>query len=116
MIMIEKANPKKIAVIRRDIVSETCPGVGCLKAFNERRSSFKQYDQDAQIIAFFTCGDCSGRRTYRLIDALKKHDVDIVHLSSCMLMEDIYSKCHNINDIKKIIQNAGMEIVEGTHH
>ena len=40
--MIEKTNPKKVAVIRCDIVSETCPGVGCLKAFNERRSSFKQ--------------------------------------------------------------------------
>jgi predicted metal-binding protein len=114
--MIEKVNPQKIAVIRCDIISENCPGVGCLKAFNERRSSFKQYDQDAQIIAFFTCGGCSGRRTYHLIDTLKKYDVDIVHLSSCMLEEKAYSKCHNINDIKKIIQNAGMEIVEGTHH
>lgn len=34
MIMIEKADPKKIVVIRCDTISETCSGMGCLKAFN----------------------------------------------------------------------------------
>ena len=114
--MAEKTKPVKIAVLRCEIVSETCPGVGCFKAFNERKSSFKPYDSEAQMIAFFTCGGCSGRRVYRLVNALKKHGLDVVHLSSCMLMEDSYPKCPNLDSIRKTFQNAGIKVVEGTHH
>jgi predicted metal-binding protein len=114
--MTEKTKPKKIAVVRCDLVSETCPGVGCFKAFNERKSSFEGYGTDTQMISFFTCGGCSGRRVYRLVNALKKHGLDVVHLSSCMLMEDTYPKCPNLDSIRKTIQDAGIEIVEGTHH
>jgi predicted metal-binding protein len=108
-------NPTKIAVVRCDIVSESCPGVGCFQAFNERKSHFETYDKNAQIIAF-TCGCCSGRRVYSLIDSLKKQDIDFVHLSSCMLMKDNYPKCPNLDSIKKTIQDAGIEVIEGTHH
>ena len=114
--MDKKINPIKIAVIRCDIVSETCPGVGCFKAFNERTSYFEPYDKNVQMIAFFTCGGCSGRRVYRLINALKKHSLDTVHLSSCMLMEDTYPKCPNLDSIKKTILDAGIKVIEGTHH
>ncbi len=114
--MTEKTKSHKIAVVRCDLVSETCPGVGCFKAFNERKSCFEAYGTDTQIIAFFTCGGCSGRRVYRLVNALKKHGLDAVHLSSCMLMENTYPKCPNLDSIKKTIQDAGIEIVEGTHH
>lgn len=114
--MAENTKPKKIAVVRCDIVSETCPGVGCFKAFNERKSNFQEYGEDTQMIAFFTCGGCSGRRVYRLVNALKKYGLDAVHLSSCMLMEDTYPKCPNLESIKKTIQDAGIMVVEGTHH
>jgi len=43
--MEEKTKPTKIAVVRCDTVSETCPGVGCFKAFNERESHFEAYDE-----------------------------------------------------------------------
>ncbi|AKB17831.1 MULTISPECIES: CGGC domain-containing protein [unclassified Methanosarcina] len=114
--MTKKTKSIKIAVVRCDIVSEACPGVGCFKAFNERKSHFEEYDEEAQIIAFFTCGGCSGRRVYRLINALKKYDLDVVHLSSCMLMGDSYPKCPHIDTIRKTIQDAGIKVVEGTHH
>ncbi len=114
--MKENTNPTKIAVVRCDIVSETCPGVGCFKAFNERKSNFDVYNENTQMIAFFTCGGCSGRRVYRLVNALKKYGLDAVHLSSCMLMEDTYPKCPNLDNIKKTIQDAGIKVVEGTHH
>src|SRR3990170_5113447 len=52
----------KIAVVRCDIVSETCPGVACFKAFNKRKVHFEQYGKDAEVIGFFTCGGCPGRR------------------------------------------------------
>ena len=114
--MEKNAKTTKIAVLRCAIVSETCPGVGCFKAFNERKSHFEAYDENTQMIAFFTCGGCSGRRVYRLVNTLKKHGLDAVHLSSCMLMEDTYPKCPNLDSIKKTIQDAGIQIVEGTHH
>ena len=47
--------------------------------------------------------------------SLKKHDVDIVHLSSCMQMQN-YPKCPHIDEIKRTITDAGMKLVEGTHH
>jgi len=68
------------------------------------------------MIAFFTCGGCSGRRVFRLLKALKKHEPDVVHLSSCMLMEGFYPRCPHLDTIRKTVQDAGIEIVEGTHH
>ena len=106
----------KIAVVRCDIVSETCPGVACLKAFNKRKVHFSEYGKDAEIIGFFTCGGCPGRRVFRLVDSLLKHDVNVIHLSSCMLMEKSYSKCPHLEDIKQMILQKGVKVVEGTHH
>ena len=84
-------------------------------AFNKRSMHFRGYDDEAEMVAFFTCGGCSGRRAYRLINSLKKHGVDGVHLSSCMQMEN-YPRCPHIEEIKKTITDAGIEIMEGTHH
>ncbi|MFA4935234.1 MAG: CGGC domain-containing protein [Candidatus Methanoperedens sp.] len=106
----------KIAVVRCDIVSETCPGVACFKAFNKRKVHFEEYGKDAEIIGFFTCGGCPGRRVFRLVDSLIKHGVDVVHLSSCMLMEGGYPKCPHIDEIRQMILKKGVKVVEGTHH
>ncbi|MCQ6962097.1 metal-binding protein [Methanolobus chelungpuianus] len=105
----------RIAVIRCDIVSETCPGVGCFKAFNKRTVHFKDYDRNTEMVAFFTCGGCSGRRVHRLVKSLLRHGVDVIHLSSCMQMDN-YPKCPHIEEIKRTITNAGIKMVEGTHH
>lgn len=107
---------EKIAVLRCETVSEVCPGVGCLKAFFERRVYFNNYGEDAMLIGFFTCGGCSGRRVSRLVKSLLKHGLTTVHLSSCMLMEGGYPKCPHLEEIKKTLQQSGIKIVEGTHH
>ncbi|MBU3967340.1 MAG: CGGC domain-containing protein [Euryarchaeota archaeon] len=106
----------RIAVVRCDIVSEVCPGVACFNAFNKRKVHFSDYRKDTEIIGFFTCGGCPGRRIFRLVDNLLKHNVDVIHLSSCMLMEKSYSKCPHLEDIKKMITRKGVKVVEGTHH
>ncbi len=106
----------KIAIVRCDIVSETCPGVACFKAFNKRKVRFSEYGPDAEIIGFFTCGGCPGRRIYRLVDSLLKHGVDAVHMSSCMLMDTGYPRCPHIDEIKKMILKKGVKVIEGTHH
>jgi predicted metal-binding protein len=106
----------KIAIVRCDIVSETCPGVACFKAFNKRKVHFGEYGPDTEIIGFFTCGGCPGRRVFRLVDSLQKHGIDVIHLSSCMLMEGGYPKCPHIDEIKQMILKKGVKVVEGTHH
>jgi predicted metal-binding protein len=107
---------KKIAVLRCETVSEVCPGVGCLKAFHERRVHFKETEEDAMLVGFFTCGGCSGRRVSRLVKSLLKHGLTTVHLSSCMLMDGDFPKCPHIDEIKKTLEKSGVEIVDGTHH
>ncbi len=115
-LMGKDENTTKIAVVRCDIVSETCPGVACFKAFNKRKVHFEGYGTDAEIIGFFTCGGCPGRWVFRLVDSLLKHNVDVIHLSSCMLMEGGYPKCPHIDEIKQMIIKKGVKVVEGTHH
>lgn len=113
----KEAKPKtKIAVVRCETVSETCPGVACFKAFNARKIHFEPYDENTEIVGFFTCGGCPGRRVSRLVDNLKKHGLDVVHLSSCMLLEGNYPSCPYHEDIKKTIESKGIKVVEGTHH
>ena len=107
----------RIAVVRCNTVSEVCPGVGCLKAFAHRKLNFEEYGPDTELIGFFTCGGCSGRRVSRLVEKLLDHGLDVVHLSSCMCMEDDdYPKCPFKAQIRKTIEAKGVRVVEGTHH
>ncbi|MDA8234554.1 MAG: CGGC domain-containing protein [Clostridia bacterium] len=106
-----------MAIVRCNTVSEVCPGVGCLRAFNNRKLHFEEYGPDAELIGFFTCGGCSGRRVSRLVEKLKEnYDLDVVHLSSCMLMDGDYPKCPFKNHIKQAIEMKNVKVVEGTHH
>ncbi len=114
---VETVKTTKVAIVRCDIVSETCPGVGCLSAWNKRQIKFEQYGEDAELIGFFTCGGCSGRRVHRLVKRLKEDfDLDVVHLSSCMLFDGDYPKCPFKELIKKSIEAKNIKVVEGTHH
>ncbi len=106
----------RIAVVRCDIVAEVCPGVACFRAFHERHSHFAEYGDNTEIIAYFTCGGCPGRRVSRLVDRLVDHGLEVVHLSSCMMLEGNYPRCPHRNQIKKSIEAKGIRVVEGTHH
>jgi len=112
----KEKKPIRIAVVRCETVSEVCPGVACFKAFNGRKQNFKSYDQDAEIIGYFTCGGCPGRRVSRLVDSLKKHGLDVVHLSSCMKLTGNYPPCPYYDEIRKNIESKGIKVVDGTHH
>jgi predicted metal-binding protein len=116
-IVNKKENVINIAIVRCNIVSETCPGVGCLKAFNDKQVHFERYkDKKVELIGFFTCGGCSGRRVHRLVQTLKNYDLHVIHLASCMLFEGDYPKCPFKELIKKDIEKQDVEVVEGTHH
>lgn len=112
----EQPGPEKIAIVRCETVSEVCPGAACFKAFNNKKRHFKEYDNDAEIIGFFTCGGCPGRRVSRLVKSLIKHGLTTVHLSSCMMLDSDYPPCPHIEEIRKSIESKGLKVVQGTHH
>lgn len=107
---------RKIAIIRCEITSETCPGIACMMAWNKRRIHFEGYGPEDELIAMLTCGGCSGRRVARMVEKLKKYGLDTVHLSSCMMLEGDYPECPHLDAIKQSIAAKGVAIVEGTHH
>lgn len=107
---------KNIAIVRCDIISEVCPGVGCLKAYEHRLELFRDYGRKTRLVGFFTCGGCPGRRVFRLVNTLRRYGVDAVHMSSCMLMDEPFTRCPHKNEIKKSIEGLGVDVVEGTHH
>lgn len=105
-----------IAVVRCEVVAEVCPGVGCLRAFFDRKELFEGYDENTKLLGFFTCGGCPGRRVFRLVNSLKRYGVSVVHLSSCVLMAETFPKCPHKEEMKQTIENLGVKVVEGTHH
>ncbi|WGI18022.1 CGGC domain-containing protein [Methanonatronarchaeum sp. AMET-Sl] len=109
----------KVAVVRCERISEACAGYGCLTAFNDRKVKFKDMD-DAELVGFFTCGGCPGRRVKRLVKKLQSKDraPNVIHLSSCMLYgEDMnYIECPSLDEIEDMISSMGIEVVRGTHH
>ena len=108
----------RVAVVRCEIVSEVCPGVGCFNSFNRRKAFFEDYDDDTEMIGFFTCGGCPGRRVMRLVNSLKKRNIDVIHIGSCMLMgeEEGYLDCPHVDSIRDGIKRKGVKVVDGTHH
>ena len=82
-------SPKKIAIIVRNETLHNCTGRGCLNAFFQRIDAFADYDNNVQLISFtHESGDLEKK-----IATLKKNNVDIVHLSSCLRgKSDIYAE------------------------
>jgi predicted metal-binding protein len=78
---------EKIAIVCCETVAEVCPGGACCKAFNKSKFHFRKYSADTEIIGFFTCGGCPGKRVPRLVDRLVKQGLTAVPLSTCMVQE-----------------------------
>lgn len=109
--------PANIAIIRCERIAEACPGSACLLALQKRKVRFKEYGDNARLVAVFTCGGCPGRRISRLLNALTKTvTVDAVHLSSCMVREEYQPPCPHREEIINMIRKKGLTVVEGTHH
>ncbi|MDH3453873.1 MAG: CGGC domain-containing protein [Desulfuromonadales bacterium] len=70
----------RIAIFVRKATLDRCTGKGCLNAFFQRIDAFADYDEQVQLIAFtHEEGDLQHK-----IANLKKHRVDVVHLSTCL--------------------------------
>lgn len=70
----------RIAILVRKETLDKCTGAGCLNAFFQRIDAFAGYDEHTQLIAFSHEG---GDLEHKIAN-LKKHRVEVVHLSSCL--------------------------------
>ena len=70
----------RIAIIVRKETLDKCTGKGCLNAFFQRIDAFAGYNEHVQLVAFtHESGDLEKK-----IVNLKKYQVKVVHLSSCL--------------------------------
>lgn len=70
----------RIAIIARKETLDKCTGKDCLNAFFQRIDAFADYDEQVQLVAFtHESGDLEKK-----IANLKKYQVKVVHLSSCL--------------------------------
>lgn len=113
--MNDKEKPKRVAIVRCERTQESCPGTSCLTSFSQRKHTFESYDDSAELVGFFSCGGCPGRRIFRLIRNLKEESgLDVVHIASCILKETPFPKCLHKRDIIKSIKNMGVDVVLGS--
>ena len=106
---------RKVAIVRCERTQESCPGTSCLTSFSDRKHTFENYDEQAKLVGFFSCGGCPGRRVFRLIRNLKEEiGVDVIHIASCILKETPFPKCLHKKDIISSIKNMGVEVVLGS--
>jgi len=113
--MTENKKKKRVAIVRCDRTEESCPGTSCITSFSGRLHTFKDYDEDAELVGFFSCGGCPGRRIFRLIRSLKEEGgVDVIHIASCTVKETPFPKCTHKGDIINSIKNLGVSVVLGS--
>jgi predicted metal-binding protein len=108
---------KKIVMLTCLKANTVCTGAGCLRAFNERTSTFSRYEGEAlELQAFFRCNGCGvwddgmEEKLERLISLRP----DAVHLGVCTKGKDGV-RCPTIARIAQRLEQEGAQIVDGTH-
>lgn len=106
---------KKVAIVRCERTQESCPGISCLTSFQEKKHTFQDYDDSSELVGFFSCGGCPGRRIFRLIRTMKEEiGLDVVHIASCILKEEPFPKCLHKKDIIESIKKLDVEVALGS--
>lgn len=104
---------KKIGIYVCGNVSKKCTGNGCMRAFNENKDSFGDYDKsEYKLVAFNNCSGCDEAPMEELlvkIEKFKKAEADTIHLSSC-----IRSKCNHYQEfVEELSKN--FDVMGYTH-
>jgi len=92
-----------------------CAGGKCFRSFEKREGAFSIYEnQDAEIVAYTTCGGCPGGNVEYAPEEMKKNGVTFVHFATGFLVG--YPPCPYMEHFEKLItQKYGMKVVFGTH-
>lgn len=104
---------KKVAIYVCGEVSRKCTANGCLRTFNSMEDSFERYKEDGcKLVAFNTCNGCDQDPVGSLdvkIEKLKKADVEVMHISTC-----IRGRCSHYEEYAKEFAKH-FEVIGYTH-
>lgn len=104
---------KNIAIYLCGNVAKRCTANGCLRVFNNKEDSFEEYEnEDCKLVAVNTCNGCDESPIESLelkIEKLKKAEVDVIHLSSC-----IRGRCEHYEEFAKVFSQH-FDVVGYTH-
>lgn len=118
--MPEKDKRKRIAMINCLRANTVCAGAACFKAWNEKKRSFERYrDAETELVAFMRCNGCDAdpdtdAGMKEKIERLISIGTDVVHFGVCT-KDESGACCPLIRRVQEILQQAGVECVEGTH-
>lgn len=116
---------KKIAILRCLESNDVCTGASCLDAFYKRNRYFSIYDEDVQLVAFFSCNGCKQRVILKnqigmdeKLEHLKSMGTEVVHIGACAWIRTETGEhviCPKIVELIKRIEIMEMKVVYGTH-
>ena len=112
---------RHIAILTCLEACRVCTGAACLEAWNKRERQFSRYaGEEAQLNAFLHCNGChsdpmSDPGLAEKLQRLTESGVDTVHLGVCTVKHETGVLCPTMKTLAEMLQQRGMEIVEGTH-
>lgn len=105
----------KIAIGMCGKTSRKCSTMGCFRAYNNKDKHFEVYkDIETELISFFNCHLCfedGEENLLKIAKRLKDNNLEKLHLGACA----VKCKENNLEEIKKIFIDLGIEVIEGTH-
>ena len=92
-----------------------CAGGKCFRSFEKREGAFSIYEnQDAEIVAYTTCGGCPGGNVEYAPEEMKKNGVTHIHFATGFLVG--YPPCPHMEYFEQFIgEKYGMKVIFGTH-
>lgn len=112
---------KKIAILNCLNANDVCTGMGCLKAFYQRKAAFAIYEgQDAQVLAFLRCSRCSMHNAEdpgmtEKLERLASEGIEAVHIGVCAAKGEEKKVCPYMEEHAAWLEDHGISVVWGTH-
>ncbi len=112
---------KKIAILCCLGANDVCAGVGCLKAFHQRKSTFAVYEnQNVQVYAFLRCSRCgvSCKEDAGMTEKLERlvsEGIETVHIGVCAVKGPEKEVCPFMQEHAAWLTDHAIQVVWGTH-
>ncbi len=107
-------NPVRVGIIICDRY-RNCAGGKCLRALKSCEGAFSGYERrGVELVGFTTCAGCPGGNVEYAPEEMKKNNVDVIHLATCLLVG--YPPCPYIDFFRTFVtEKYGIPVVIGTH-
>ena len=109
----------KVGIIRCMQTEDFCPGTTDFRMIREKKGAFEGVEEDIEIIGFFNCGGCPGKKAVLRARELVNRGADSIAFASCIQKgTPIGYACPFAKRMKDVIQNDlgdGIRLIDYTH-